>query len=327
MRDYGRVYTRFWSSEDVRALSDDGRLLALYLLTCEHMTLVGILRLPDGYATEDLKWPVERVSKGFAELSRNGFANRCETTKWVWVRKFLTWNAPENPNQWKAARKIVSQIPTTCAWMLEFQQVFAAAAGDPPSLPPTLSKPLENGSGTLSKPVSGSGAVSEAVSLSAPVPRETNTPEVTRAGAVCVAMKAEGMMDVTPSHPLLLELLKAGAEIGEFVDAAKRAVADGKRFAYALAIVRGQREDAERRAADARTRAKVTTAEDSEREALQKLMDRRPRMSPSLADFRDPNPGETSDQYRLAQEAEWKARQPRDVRGVAAQLARAKAVA
>lgn len=85
--------------------------------------------------------------------------------------------------------------------------------------------------------------------------RGTRTPEVTRAGAVCVAMKAEGMIDVTPSHPLLLELLRSGAEIGEFADAARRAVADGKRFAYALAIVRGQRADAAKQASAARVPA------------------------------------------------------------------------
>src|SRR5690348_16975589 len=125
MRDYGRVYTRFWSSDEIRSLTDDGKLLALYLLTSEHTTLVGVIRLPDGYASEDLKWVPERVREGFRELFRIGFANRCETTKWVWVRKFLEWNAPENPNQWKAARKIVTQIPVNCAWVSEFQRVFA----------------------------------------------------------------------------------------------------------------------------------------------------------------------------------------------------------
>lgn len=160
------------------------------------------------------------------------------------------------------------------------------------------------------------------------VPRETNTTDVTRAGAVCIAMKAEGMIDVSSAHPLLLELLKAGAEIGEFVDAARRAVADGKRFAYALAIVRGQREDAARRAAEAQSpRGKGPTAEEVEREALRALMDRRAALRPSLADFRDPNPGETAEQYRKAQDAEWMARQPRDVHGVAARLAAAKAIA
>jgi hypothetical protein len=153
MRDYGRVFSTFWTSEDTRALSDDGKILALYLLTGPHGTIAGVFRLPDGYVIEDVRWEVPRVRQGFAELFRNRFANRCETTHWVWINKFLTWNRPENPNQWTAARKIADQVPAHCAWKAEFTRVFARAAGDPPPL-------KKNRSGTLSKrSPSGSGAV------------------------------------------------------------------------------------------------------------------------------------------------------------------------
>lgn len=117
MRDHGRIYCAFWSSNDVQAMSDDAKLLAAYLLSCQHGTIAGVFRLPDGYACEDLRWTAERVSKGFRELESNGFANRCETTKWVWVRKYLEWNKPENPNQWKAVDKVVSMVPPGCAWL------------------------------------------------------------------------------------------------------------------------------------------------------------------------------------------------------------------
>lgn len=145
MRDYGRVYCAFWTSPDVQGMSDDARTLALYLLTSPHGTIAGVCRLPDGYVCEDLKWVPERVAEGFAELSRKGFANRCETTKWAWICKFLNWNAPENPNQWKAARRVAAQIPDQCSWKACFLDVFSRAAGD---------KPPENsnGSGTLEQP-------------------------------------------------------------------------------------------------------------------------------------------------------------------------------
>lgn len=146
MRDYGRVYSKFWTSTDIQALSDDGRLLALYLLSGPHGTIAGVCRLPDGYVCEDLKWPAQRVTEGFTELLRKGFANRCGTTKWVWVCRFLTWNTPENPNQWKAARKIADQVPVECSWIAAFRRVFAIAAGEEP--PPEPS-PGSNGSETL----------------------------------------------------------------------------------------------------------------------------------------------------------------------------------
>lgn len=123
MRDYGKVHTSFWSSATTRSLSEDGRTLAMYLLTCPHGTIAGVFRLPDGYACEDLQWEPKRVQEGFAELLANGFANRCETTKWVWVTKHLEWNQPENPNQRKAVAKIATQVPAECAWNLDFMRV------------------------------------------------------------------------------------------------------------------------------------------------------------------------------------------------------------
>lgn len=145
MRDYGKVHTSFWSSQTIRAMSEDARSLALYLMTSPHTTIAGVFRLPDGYACEDLSWSCERVVKGFAELSEKGFADRCETTKWVWIRKHLDWNPPENPNQRKAALKCAEQIPDECAWKARFYGVSWNLLGLPE--PPAL-----NGRGTVGEP-------------------------------------------------------------------------------------------------------------------------------------------------------------------------------
>lgn len=134
MREYGRIHCAFWTSNDIQSMSEDGRWLAMYLLSSQHTTIIGAFRLPDGYVCEDLKWSSGRVAKGFAELFAKGFANRCETTKWVWIRKFLQWNPPENPNQWKAAKKIASQIPAGCSWKADFYSVFASMTDfEPPA--------------------------------------------------------------------------------------------------------------------------------------------------------------------------------------------------
>jgi hypothetical protein len=145
VRDYGKVHSSFWSSETIRALSEDGRTLALYLMTSPHTTIAGVFRLPDGYACEDLNWPSERVVEGFAELFRNGFANRCETTKWVWIVKHLDWNPPENPNQRKATAKCAQGIPANCAWRND----FLADRGEALGLEPPVSA---NPSATLPQP-------------------------------------------------------------------------------------------------------------------------------------------------------------------------------
>lgn len=145
MRDYGKVFSRIWDSTDFRSMSEDGRALVLYLLTCQHGTIAGVFRVPDGYACEDLQWTAERVSEAFKETLAKGFANRCETTKWVWVCKFLDWNPPENPNQIKAAKKIALSVPDECAWKLDFMRVSGPSLGiEPPQKP--------NPSGTLKEP-------------------------------------------------------------------------------------------------------------------------------------------------------------------------------
>jgi len=63
-------------------------------------------------------------------------------------------------------------------------------------------------------------------------------------GEICIAIKKEGIIDINPANPTLLTLINSGASIEEFSNAAKIAKEKGKNFAYTLAIVKGQREDA-----------------------------------------------------------------------------------
>lgn len=148
MRDYGKVYSTFWSSSTTHSLSDDGKLLALYLMTCSHNTIAGVFRLPDGYVCEDIGWTTTRVQEAFAELFAKGFANRCGTTKWVWIVKHLEWNKPENPNQRKSAAKVAQSVPPDCCWKVDFIQECGVELDiAPPDLPnpsATVAKPLLN---------------------------------------------------------------------------------------------------------------------------------------------------------------------------------------
>lgn len=111
----------------MRRVSDDARLLALYLLTGQHTNMIGCFRLPDGYVSEDLAWTPERVSKGFDELSANGFATRDSSSKWVLIRNFLAWNSVENPNQGIAALRLFDQVPDKSSVKPELARVMASA--------------------------------------------------------------------------------------------------------------------------------------------------------------------------------------------------------
>jgi hypothetical protein len=110
MREYGKVYTAFWTSEDVSVMTEDERTLALYLLTCPHGNMLGCYRLPSAYVSDDLKWTPERVSKGFGGLASKGYIYRCDRAIWVVILRYMKWNQFENPNVGKAAGKLFNSL-------------------------------------------------------------------------------------------------------------------------------------------------------------------------------------------------------------------------
>jgi hypothetical protein len=127
VREYGQVQCSFWTDPDLQSLSGDHRLLALYLLTGPHSNGLGCYRCPDGYVTADLGWSSERVSKGFTELSRIGFTERCETTFFVLIPKYLRWNPIANVNvakarmaEFEAVSKKANVFSRLCDSMMRF---------------------------------------------------------------------------------------------------------------------------------------------------------------------------------------------------------------
>lgn len=202
MRDYGKVFCTFWTSEDTRGLSDDGKLLALYLLTTSHANIIGCYRLPNAYACDDIGWTSERVSKGFRELLANGFATRHEKSQWVVVHKFLRWNQIENPNQAKAAKKAAESIPeSSCVRGLmaaTLKQFCKYSEGWIDNHSRTLPEPFRNPDETVSKPETGAGtgAGTEIPAADAPVPTIAGKPPKTQA----VTMKTwlDNLPDDTP---------------------------------------------------------------------------------------------------------------------------------
>lgn len=153
MREYGQVQCHFWQSPEALALSDQGKLLALYLLTGPHSNGLGCYRLPDGYVMADFGWSAETVSKGFKELLGAGFAERFEGV--VFVPNFLKWNGISNPNVASARQKEFESLPKGEAksrlahamlefgkhWGDEFETLLQTLSKGLPKQNPTLPKP------------------------------------------------------------------------------------------------------------------------------------------------------------------------------------------
>jgi hypothetical protein len=158
MRDYGRIYARYWTSADIQPLADQPKLLGAYLLSCAHGTIAGVFHLPDGYVADDLRWGIETLSNGFDVLTEIGFVKRCPTTKWVWVCKHLEWNVPEGPNQWKAVRKMAARVPSAVSWRTLFERSINPSEGVP--------KAIQNPAETPSNAGTGAGTGSEGRTVS-----------------------------------------------------------------------------------------------------------------------------------------------------------------
>lgn len=144
MRDYGKIYTRFWTDPDIQSLSDTAKLLACYLLSGPHTTALGAFRLPSGYVSTDMGKGFETLAEPFTELLRIGFATRCERTQWVFVHRFLKWNQPENPNQIKSVRKLFGEVPKDVVFFENLKELIEGLGTNPPNPSERVKKPFRN---------------------------------------------------------------------------------------------------------------------------------------------------------------------------------------
>ena len=144
MRDYGKIYTRFWTDCDIQKLSVTAKLLACYLLSGPHTTALGAFRLPAGYVSTDLGEGFVTLSEPFTELLQIGFATRCEHTQWVFVHRFLKWNPPENPNQLKSVRKLFGEVPKDAVFFKNLKELLDGLGPSPRNPSERVTKPFRN---------------------------------------------------------------------------------------------------------------------------------------------------------------------------------------
>lgn len=110
MRIYGSVHTKFWTHPDIQKISDQAKLLAMYLLSSSHTNMLACFRVPVGYIAEDLKWNFETVTKALNELSNINYLTYDAERSWVYIHNFLKYNPIENPNQGRSIAKLFHEI-------------------------------------------------------------------------------------------------------------------------------------------------------------------------------------------------------------------------
>jgi hypothetical protein len=112
MRDFSKVSPKLWRSGRFRDLSDDARLLYLFLLTCEHQTSAGCCRIPGAYATADLgaKWTAERLHAARDHLSKAELIVHDDNTDEYFVCRWFKHNPPTNQKHLQGVRRMISEL-------------------------------------------------------------------------------------------------------------------------------------------------------------------------------------------------------------------------
>lgn len=106
---YHRVGSSIWRE----FATDDTRLMATYLLTCDHRTTEGLFVLPMGYVTADLGWSVRRARSAFDAILEHGLVRYDVTPRVCLIVKALKWQPPANPKVVTSAMRKLAGLPDT----------------------------------------------------------------------------------------------------------------------------------------------------------------------------------------------------------------------
>ena len=110
---YQKIESKIWDDEKFVNLNPMQQRLLFYILTCPHGNLLGLFVLKKGYICEDLKCLPKDLDKDLESLCRSQLIYFDKTTQVVCIKNFLKHNPLTNPNQRKAAIKILTDLPNS----------------------------------------------------------------------------------------------------------------------------------------------------------------------------------------------------------------------
>jgi len=237
---------------------DDERIMATYLLTCEHRTTEGLFLLPLGYISADLGWSDKRTRKAFDAVVASGLVRYDYDARVCLIVKALKWQAPANPNQIKAALKKLVPLPDTDL----FDGILAAANEHAEKLSEALvkafpqrfseplkepfPKPIAERIGEHSSSSSNSSSNSKKEANASSVEQGLDTPRATRPAAGAVQRIFDHWRTTTNRHgaqllPERVTILKA--RLKHFSEEDLMRAVDGSQTDDAVDVKTGHRYD------------------------------------------------------------------------------------
>lgn len=113
MREYSKVSPAFWTGDTGRKLKNLGphcQILALYLITCHHATMLGLYYLPAAYISADTGIPLEGAMEGLKRLSEVGFCFYDAPSEWVFVSEMARFQVLQDGEPLKAGDNRIAGI-------------------------------------------------------------------------------------------------------------------------------------------------------------------------------------------------------------------------
>ena len=128
MSSYYRISPKFWRDPVVEDWPDDAKLLAFYMLSCEHRTTEGLYRLPKRYATADLNCAPKKLDTAWQRLIDDGFMAWDPDVNVVLIHKAIQYQPPANQKVAQGALKRLAAVPRS-PLLVEFARSIRSLEG------------------------------------------------------------------------------------------------------------------------------------------------------------------------------------------------------
>jgi uncharacterized phage protein (TIGR02220 family) len=88
MREYSKIFPQIWigsTAKQIKKIGLDAQLLAHYLISCPHATMIGVYYLPTALIVHETGIALEAASKALQSLIEIEFCSYDEKMEYVWV--------------------------------------------------------------------------------------------------------------------------------------------------------------------------------------------------------------------------------------------------
>jgi uncharacterized phage protein (TIGR02220 family) len=192
MAEYAKLYKKLWTNSKFMTLSDDAKLLWIYIISSPHSSCSGVYRLSKGYIMGDLKWEAKRLAKAFDSLLAKEMIKYDPDVEVILIPSWFEHNVIVSKTQLTKAEMELEELPQTILAQ-EFNAIIEAlpetkglakglalpnSKGLAKSVALPLASPLGSTSGSpLGKGLSSSSSSSSPSSATSSSSVNNNTPK------------------------------------------------------------------------------------------------------------------------------------------------------